>query len=219
MSQDEQVTVSPVGSPAQLQSYDRGQFYEEQFAGNYNLAIHVIDILLFTSHGDIILQKRSHTKAHNPGILDKSIGGHIAYGDTADYTVMVESVQELLTPSIVLKNDTDFNKTLGLLKNYTETISIVKPVETVEWTLNKSHDGSQKPINNVVHMYFGLYDGRMRPADREAAGMLYYSYDNLKKEIEHNPMQFTDDLVQMCSKYNEQIIAFQNLVNNVMQSE
>jgi isopentenyldiphosphate isomerase len=219
MSQNEQVTVSPVGSPAQLQSYDRGQFYEEQFADNNNLAVHVIDILLFTSHGDIILQKRSHTKAHNPSLLDKSIGGHIVYGDTADYTVMVESVQELLTPSIVLKNDADFNKTLGLLKNYTETISIIKPVETVEWTLNKLHESSQKPIHNVVHMYFGLYDGRMRPADREAAGMLYYSYENLKREIEQNPAQFTDDLIQMCSKYDEQIMAFQDLVGNATSTE
>jgi len=212
MSQNEQVTVSPVGNPAQLQSYDRKQFYDEQFAGNHNLAVHVIDILLFSSHGDIILQKRSHTKAHNPGLLDKSIGGHIIYGDTADYTVMVESVQELLTPSIVLKNDADFYKTLSILKDYTETISIVKPIETVEWVLNKLHNGSQKPINNVVHMYFGLYDGRMRPADREAAGMLYYSYENLKREIEQNPTQFTEDLIQMCSKYDEQIISFQNLV-------
>lgn len=219
MSQNEQVTVSPVGSPAQVQSYDRGQFYQEQFSGNHNLAVHVIDIVLFTSHGDIILQKRSHTKAHNPGLLDKSIGGHIVYGDTADYTVMVESVQELLTPSIVLKNDADFDKTLSLLKNYTETISIVKPVETVEWVLNKLHEGSQKPINNVVHMYFGVYDGRMRPADREAAGMLYYSYENLKREIEQNPAQFTDDLIQMCSKYDEQIIAFQNLLSVAMPSK
>lgn len=209
MSQDEQITVSPVGSPAQLQSYDRKQFYDEQFAGDHRLAVHIIDILLFSSQGDIILQKRSHTKAHNPGLLDKSIGGHIVYGDTADYTVMVESIQELLTPSIVLKNDSDFSKTMDLLRNYTDTISVIKPIETVEWKLNKLQGGAQKPVNNVVHMYFGVYDGRMRPADREASGMLYYSYENLKREIEMSPAQFTDDLIQMCAKYDEQIVAFQ----------
>jgi isopentenyldiphosphate isomerase len=212
MSQNEQVTVSPISSPAQLQSYDREKFYEEQFSGNHDMAVHVVDVLLFTSRGDIVLQKRSHTKAHNAGLLDKSIGGHIVYGDTADYTVMVESVQELLTPSIVLKDDNDFLKTFDLLKEYTETISILKPIEVHEWTLNKLHDGSQKPVNNVVHMYFGVYDGRMRPADREAAGMLYYSYENLKREISQNPSQFTDDLIQMCKRYDAHIIAFQALI-------
>jgi isopentenyldiphosphate isomerase len=215
MAQTEQVTISPIGNPAELQSYDRKQFYEDQFSGRRDFAVHVIDILIFNTNGDIVLQKRSHTKAHNAGLLDKSIGGHIVYGDTPEYTVMVESVQELLTPSIVLKNDADFTKTLILLKDYTETLSIVKPIEVREWTLNKLHDGVLKPVNNVVHMYFGVYDGRTRPADREAAGTLYYSFDNLKQEIAQNPNQFTDDLIEMVEAYSDKIVEFQALIKEL----
>jgi len=122
MSNDEQITVSPVGSPTQVQAYSRRQFYEEQFSGNNKLAVHVVDIILFDTNGDMILQKRSHTKAHNPGLLDKSIGGHIAFGDTPNYTVMVESIQELLTPSIAAGDHKEFTKIFNLLRDYTETI-------------------------------------------------------------------------------------------------
>lgn len=215
MTNEEKVTVSPVGNPADISSYSRKQFYDEQFAGDDRLAVHVIDILLFDTNGDMILQKRSHTKTHNPGLMDKSIGGHIVYGDTPQFTVMVESVQELMTPSIVLKDDADFVKTLALLKNYTETVSLIKPVEVREWRLNKLHGGQLKPVNNVVYMYFGVYDGRMRPADREAAGMLYYSFENLQKELSEHPEQFTDDLVQMLREYETKIIEFQQLIQTV----
>ena len=70
---------------------------------------------MFNSYGEMIIQKRSFDKNHNPGLLDKSIGGHVQFGDTPDYTAMVETIQELQTPSIVLKNENDFVKTFHLL--------------------------------------------------------------------------------------------------------
>ena len=63
-------------------------------------------------------------------------------------------------------------------------------------------------------MYFGVYDGRMRPADREAAGMLYYSYDRLRQEIAENTADFTDDIIQMCNTYESEIIDFQNQIKS-----
>ena len=213
MINDEKITVSPIGSPAQMQPYARKQFYDEQFAGEASsLAVHVVGILLFDSKGDLIVQKRSHIKNHNPGLVDKSIGGHITFGDTPDYTVMVESVQELSTPSIVLRNEQDFSKTLRLLRSYTDTISIVQHTEVKEWQFDKLHEGEKKPITNVLHLYFGVYDGRMRPADKEAAGMLYYSFERLSEEIAEHPEMFTDDLIKICEHYRQDIVAFQESI-------
>lgn len=89
---------------------DRDKFYAEQVnifqkTGKPTRACEIVDVFIFNSHGQLFMQKRSYHKAHNPGILDKSIGGHVRHTDTPDYTVMVETVQELQTPSIVLKND------------------------------------------------------------------------------------------------------------------
>ena len=111
----ETVNTFLLKNPFELIPMDRKDFYDEQVSeykenGEPTRAIEVVSILLFNSHGEMIIQKRSFDKNHNPGLLDKSIGGHIQSGDTADYTVMVETIQELQTPSIVLKDKNDLNK-------------------------------------------------------------------------------------------------------------
>lgn len=209
MAQDETICVSPLGAPAQVQPYSRQQFYEEQFHNPTTpLAVHVVNVLLFNSKGDMIVQKRSQQKQHNPGLLDKSIGGHITYSDTPDYTVMVETVQELLTPSIVLRTDEDFRKTHELLRSYTATVAIVKQQAVREFTFNKLHDNQLKPIHNVMYLYLGIYDGSMKPADREASGMLYYPLEQLTKEMRAHPEQFTDDLAQIMRHFGTTINLF-----------
>jgi hypothetical protein len=44
---------------------------------------------------------------------------------------MVESVQELKVPSIVLRNHTDFIKTYKLLNSYLSSISVVEHMKTI----------------------------------------------------------------------------------------
>jgi uncharacterized membrane protein len=50
-------------------------------------------------------------------------------GDTADRTVMVETVQELDVPSIVVNQSDNFERYYFLLKNYLSTIAIVKFID------------------------------------------------------------------------------------------
>ena len=109
---NETVNTFLLKNPFESIPMDRKSFYEEQVSeykknGEPSRAIEVVNILLFNSQGELIVQKRSFDKNHNPGLLDKSIGGHLRYGDTPDYTVMVETIQELQTPSIVLKDKKD----------------------------------------------------------------------------------------------------------------
>lgn len=205
---DEKITVSPVGSPGNISSYSRKQFYDEQFSdsSNENLAVHVVAVFIVTTGGEILLQKRSADKRHNARLIDKTLGGHVTYGDDPDYTVMVETVQELLTPSIVLKNEEDFAKTYMLLKNYLNTVALIKHSETKEIELTKIVYGKPYGINNVMHMYFGIYDGSTKPADKESAGMLYYKIEDLDTEILATPNQFTDDLKKLFSAYKNDLL-------------
>lgn len=213
---DEQITVSKVGQPAITNQYSRKLFYDEQFSETSieNLAVHVVDVLVFTLQGEVILQKRSFDKRHNPSLIDKSVGGHITFGDSADYTVMVETVQELLTPSFVLKDEKDFLKTLKLLKPYLSTIALMKLEDLKEFEFAKTVDGKEFPVNNVVHLYFGIYEGRMRPADKEASGVLYYNLASLRSEIEQKPDLFTDDLKNMLKHYKTEIDHFVDLIRH-----
>ena len=209
---DEKITVSPIGQPDSKSSYARKQFYDEQFSDSpkNHFAVHVVAVFMITSSGEILLQKRSSDKRHNPRLIDKTLGGHITYGDDPDYTVMVETVQELLTPSIVLRNEEDFVKTHSLLKDYLNTVALIKFDEVREVELSRMVDGKSYPMTNVVHAYFGLYDGSTKPADKESAGMLYFKFDDLDKEIEATPEQFTDDLKTLFRIYKP---ALRSLLN------
>lgn len=52
-------------------------------------------------------------------------------------------------------------------------------------------------------MYFGIYDGSTKPADKELAGMLYYKIEDLDNELQATPDQFTEDLKVLFNQKNK----------------
>jgi len=196
---------------------ERKEFYREQIevykkTGKPTRANDIIDIFIFNSHQELLVQKRSYDKTHNAGLLDKSIGGHVRYGDSADYSVMVETVQELQTPSIVLKNTEDFKKTLILLKDYLTTISIIRHSRSKIYIMEKIIDGKMVKIANKIHAYFGIYDGSIRPVDREAKGILFYTLPELEIEMKKFPRTFTQDMHVLIKELHPEIEIFLKLV-------
>jgi isopentenyldiphosphate isomerase len=192
---------------------DRDQFYSEQIAayqktGKPTRACEIVDVFIFNSDKELLVQKRSAHKKHNPGLLDKSIGGHVRYGDTPDYTVMVETVQELQTPSIVLKNKVDFKKTFELLTDYLTTVAVIRHGSSDIILLEKKIDGKPVIIANKIHVYFGIYDGRTKTVDKEAQGLLSYKLADLDAEMKSNPALFTDDMHVLMHKLRPDINEF-----------
>ncbi len=132
----------------------RSQFYSEQIELSQQgkkptEAVAIVQIMIFDQKGELFVQKRSSFKKHNPGLLDKTIGGHITFGDTVEYTAMVETVQELQIPSIVTKDMNDFVKTHSLLKPYLNNLSILVPVTECfgkDLTLAKVINGSKVQV-------------------------------------------------------------------------
>lgn len=192
---------------------DRDEFYNEQIkafkeTGSPTKAVDIIDVFIFSRKGELLIQKRNFDKNHNPGLLDKSVGGHVRYEDTPDYTVMVETVQELQTPSIVLREHSLFLKTEKLLRDYLDTVAIIKHHGGEIFNLGKIVGGQRVVIANRVHLYFGVYNGRIRPVDSEAKGVLWYSVDDLDKEMKKFPDTFTEDMHFFLDKYGDDIKAF-----------
>jgi isopentenyldiphosphate isomerase len=207
------INTYKLDNPLVVVPMEREEFYKEQEKifkkdGKSTRAVEIVDILIFNSHGELTVQKRSFNKNHNAGLLDKSIGGHVQSGDTPDYTVMVETIQELQTPSIVLKNQTDFEKTYKLLERYLETIALIRHLNTSVINPIKILSNEKIRIANKAHVYIGVYDGRIRPVDREAKGILFYSISELKKEMEETPEIFTDDLHCIMREYEKEIKEF-----------
>lgn len=209
-----------LNDPENVIQMDRDDFYKEQIAdfekmGRPTRACEIIDCLIFNSDKEVLIQKRSFEKRHNPGLLDKSIGGHVQYGDTLDYTMMVETVQELQTPSIVLRDYDDFKKALTLLRKYLNTIAVVNHSFSKILLLDKVIDGKKIKIANKVNLFFGIYDGAIKPVDKEAMGVLYYSLSELDNEMRSFPDIFSSDLHVIFNDFKPEIEKFLAVIDEV----
>ena len=192
---------------------ERSEFYASQVTlceegKKPNRAVEIVQVLLFTPDKKIILQKRSNDKAHNPGLIDKTIGGHVSFGDTPNYTSLVETLQEMQVPSIVLSSEEDFAKTLRLLKNFLNNSALLQFIDSRTTQFIKIIKQETVPIINKYDFYLGVYGGSIRPADHEASGILYYSFKNLQTELAEAPNLFTQDLRFFLDKYAKKIETF-----------
>ncbi len=209
----EKITTYQLREPEIPISMDRNEFYREQIeafktTGKPTRACEIIDIILFNSRKEIMVQKRAPNKKHNPYLIDKAIGGHVNFGDNPFYAVMVETIQELKIPSIVLRTDDDFKKTHILLKNYLDSIAVIKQIDQKILFLEKIINDEKITIANKVHLFLGIYDGATKPVDYEASGILYYNLDFLKQEMENMPNNFTYDLHYFLKHYEKEINEF-----------
>ena len=72
-------------------------------------------------------------------------------------------------------------------------------------TLRKIFRKEKISIANKYHFFLGVYNGSVKPIDKEASGILFYKYTALKKEIKVMPEFFTDDLKYFITRYNKDI--------------
>ena len=217
-SMSEMVTVHDIESLGLSLSMDREQFYTEQEkvfveTGKPSKMVEVVHVLLFHQDGSLLIQQRSNKKTQNQNLLDKSAGGHIQYGNTPDYTVMVETVQELQVPSITLKNETDFRKTYLLLQKYLNTVAVVQYVGSFDTTLGRLFGDKRVLIANRIHFFLGVYTGAVKNVDREAKGIIFYAFDDLRKEVAETPERFTEDIQFLLREHADDIRSFSLKLN------
>lgn len=189
---------------------DRKKFYDDQIEeykknGAPSMAVGAFYVLLVTEKGELILQKRSSKKRHNPFLIDKSVGGHVKYGDTVYYTAMLECVEELKVPAVVLKEDEDFHRTLESLAHSLESVAVLELVDHNIYTISTLFDKEPVDIAKNIWFFVGVYGGPIKPVDREASGVLYYKWDELMEEMKANPSIFTNDLHFIVKKYEKRI--------------
>jgi len=71
--------------------------------GNPHLIHRAAHILIFNSHGQLLLQKRSMNKDIQPGKWDTSVGGHVDSGETYEKAAYRELFEELGIQGIPLE--------------------------------------------------------------------------------------------------------------------
>jgi len=186
---------------------ERKKFYSDirkEFSekGKISKKVKAIRLLLMNSEGRIYLQKRSRIKSENPGLYDKTVGGHVSAGDTFDMTVIRECAEELGFPAAILSPE-DFDRAskvtdLGVVGIF-KKIDYVSDFESVRLTANG--DKFIQPFMNAF--YLGYYDGSIRFSDGESTGIEVFSFDELNEELKNQPDKFTEDIKFMVRKYEK----------------
>jgi isopentenyldiphosphate isomerase len=156
-----------------------------------------------TSTGSIFLQKRSKIKEENTGMYDKTIGGHVVAGDSANMTVVKECAEELGFPAVVT-SESEFLNSLKVVD-----LSIVGLFRQIDYVPNFI---SERVVRNnkdiyifkqpqISTVYYGYYDGPIKFQDGEASGIEVFPLNDLREEVVNYPDKFTKDLSFMLEKY------------------
>lgn len=72
-----------------------GQATRQEVHSNPSLIHRVVHVLVFTSEGELFLQKRSPGKDVHPGKWDTSVGGHVNAGESYEHAALREMREEL----------------------------------------------------------------------------------------------------------------------------
>jgi isopentenyldiphosphate isomerase len=186
---------------------ERGKFYKNtknEFTkkGKVTKKVKTIRLLLMNSNGTIYLQKRSKIKEENTGLYDKTVGGHVSAGDSAEMTVIRECAEELGFPAAVLSQE-NFNKAIKVTD--LNIIGIFKEVEYLEnFESIRTIKNKKKFIQPyITQIYIGYYNGPIKFIDGESSGIETFSLKELEKDIQENPEKFTEDIKFMMKKYRK----------------
>ncbi len=184
---------------------EKKQFHEEmrkEFFETGKVSIKHKDVKLFllNSKGNIFLQRRSKWKGDNKGLWDKTIGGHVDSGDTAELTILKECAQELGIPATIVKAE-EFAKAVS-----TTNLSILAILKELEHLDNyqshrKESSGKEWIEPSITTFYIGYYDGPIWFIDGETCGIQVFSRSELEDEINRRPEDFTEDLKYIFKKY------------------
>ena len=189
---------------------DRKDFYseaKEEFASNWKITkkVHTIRVLIMSSLGRIILQKRSRNKSENPWLYDKTIWWHIIAWDSADNTVIKECAEELSIPTTIVSH-ADFSSSLKNTK--LDIIGILKHIDYIPDYISERvlKDKTVVKQPHTTSLYIGYYDGKIQFVDWESCWIETFSLEELEEELEKNPDNFTQDIHFMIKKYRSHII-------------
>lgn len=170
--------------------------------GKISRKVKSIRVIIMNSKGRIYLQKRSKLKDENPGLYDKTIGGHVPKGDTWDLTTVRECAEELGFPASIVSPD-EFEKAIRITD-----LNIVGILTKIDYISNFQSVRVTKERTRFIQpfmssIYVGYYDGPMKFVDGESSGIEVFSLKELKEDIKKHPKKFTEDLRFLISRYEK----------------
>ncbi len=184
---------------------------ERQYRENGEISwqVRTVRALIMNSRGRILLQKRSEDKKYNPGLYDKTLGGHCTHRQKSNLALIAELAEELEAPGFVCESsDFLYNlrhvnlRVIGLFRDLGYQSGWISKRKG---NPNRGTSDMDQPLMN--HFYFGVYNGRFSWADSEVRGMDSFTLDELTDTLEKKPDLFTPDMQVMLPMYKPHIEA------------
>jgi isopentenyldiphosphate isomerase len=186
---------------------DRAEFYEEarkDFAETEQVMrqVKTVEFFILNSKGEIYIQKRSDNKDQNPGLYDKSVGGHVSAGESSDLAFQRECAEEIGV-NVKLVSEDKFEQ--AVLNEDLKTVCVCKEIDEQMgfMSLRILPNGEHFIQPFFIKVYFGYYNGQTECVDGESSEVRVLPLKELKKEITDNPEKFTQDVKVMIEKYAE----------------
>jgi isopentenyldiphosphate isomerase len=173
-------------------------------SGKVTLRHKDVKLIVLTSSGRIILQRRSKWKGDNPGKWDKTIGGHVTESDSFDLTMLKECAEELGIPATIVKPE-EFEHTVQVTNLY--VLGILEKLSYLDNFQSKREqaNGTFWVEPSMTQFYIGYYDGAIRFIDKESCGIQVFTLKELEQEMAENPNAFTDDVKYIVEKFKDKI--------------
>lgn len=130
--------------------------------------VHVIDLFVFNSYGELFVQKRARTKATSPWKFHTSVGGHVNVGESPYFTILHECIEELWAPCYLTENKEQFAYGLNLVGKYVDKFVYLLQQKEYFRNVDIATPMGHVEIKDKAFVCFGLYDWPVHNIDRSA---------------------------------------------------
>ncbi len=149
-----------------------------KFAHKNELIHRVVRIFLFNSKGQLFLQLRTPDRDNFPGLWDQSVGGHVDEGEDNLEAALREAQEEIGLHNVELKEVGTY---------YTEDVE------------------TGRKLKRFNTLYTTKSDMALIYEPEEVADGKWVTIDELQRDIEHNPDQYTLGLIKALRFYREHV--------------
>ena len=172
--------------------------------GDAHIALECVYLMLVNGAGALYIVQRA-AKSENPWLWDKTVGGGVRAGDTADQTLVREAAEELGIIAVLVSGAAYARR---VAEADLQTHAIVRQIGFDPWFRSErvAPDGERWVKRHRVTLYAGRYDGPVRFADGEANAMRLMTLEELRSAFSSRPAEFTLDLRAIVERFAGQIV-------------
>lgn len=172
--------------------------------GDAHIALECIYLMLVNAANALYIVQRA-AKSENPWLWDKTVGGGVLAGDTADQTVVREAAEELGICAVLVSAAAYAQR---VAEADLRTQAIVRQIGFDPWFRSKriAPDGEHWLKRARVTLYAGRYDGPVRFADGEANAMRLMTLEELRSDLDSRPAAFTSDLREIVERFGAELL-------------